>query len=456
MHLVTDYIEKNIEVFIEELTDFLRIPSISAHSDHHSDCENAASWLKNQFLQIGFEVKVYSTPGKPIVFAQYHAGDDLPTILVYGHYDVQPVDPLELWVSPPFEPRREEDNLFARGATDDKGQIFAHIKAVESLIKTKGKLPVNVKFLIEGEEEISSPHIEDFLFNHKDELYCDVVIVSDTGQFAPGYPAISYGLRGVCAEEIRVEGANQDLHSGIFGGAVPNPCEEVSHIIAKLKDSRGRVLIPGFYDDVVPLEEWERTAFAALPFDVEQFKKELDLKGVHGEEGYSVLEQRSGRPTMEVNGIFGGYAGEGSKKVLPAWAGAKISMRLVPNQEPQKIHELFTKYVQQVTPDYIKLSFSGFHGAKPVVVPRNARFMEEAIQAIEKGFGKRPLFMREGGSIHIVMDFKEILGVNTLLIGLGQPDDNAHAPNEKFSMSDFKKGIKTSAWFLELSRMNAL
>lgn len=450
MHRVAEYVEKNIEVFIDELTDFLRIPSISAQSEHQADCEKSADWLKNQLQQIGFDVTVYPTPGKPIVFAQYKVGEELPTILIYGHYDVQPVDPLDLWISPPFEPRREGDALYARGATDNKGQVFAHIKAAASLMKIQGKLPVNVKFLIEGEEENSLSHLEDFLLHHKEELCCDVVVVSDTGQFAPDCPAISYGLRGICTEEIRVEGANQDLHSGIFGGAVPNPCEEVSRIISKLKDENAKVLIPGFYEDVLPLEEWERKASAALPFDEEKFKKELDLKGVHGEDGYTVLEQRSARPTLEINGIFGGYSGEGSKTVLPSWAGAKFSMRLVPNQEPQKIHKLFKQFVQQIAPDYVKLSFVDTHGAKPVLIPRDAPFMDKAIRAIAKGFGKEPVFMREGGSIPIVIAFKEILGVNTLLIGLGQPDDNAHAPNEKFSMRDFEKGIKTSAWFLTL------
>ncbi|MDX9755248.1 MAG: dipeptidase, partial [bacterium] len=437
MDSVLQYIQDHKQDFIADLVELLRIPSISAQRDHAADCRRAALYLIDLFNQIGLTVELRETAGHPIVLAKYVNDERLPTILIYGHYDVQPVDPLDLWKTPPFEPRIEGETIYARGATDNKGQFLAHIKAVEALLKVQGEMPVNVTFLLEGEEECASGNLEKFIKENKDELRCDVVVVSDTSMFAEGMPSICYGLRGICTEEIRVEGPNQDLHSGIYGGAVPNPAEELCRIIAQLKDAEGRITIPGFYDDVVPMEEWEREAFAALPFDEKQFKKALDLNGSHGESGYSNLEQRWARPTLEINGIFGGYTGEGSKTVLPGWAGAKFSMRLVPNQTPETIDRLFQNYVQRIAAEYVKVSFKPSGGAKAVVVPRDALFMDEAVEAIKKGFGREPVFIREGGSIPIVITYQEELGANTLLIGLGQADDNAHAPNEKFSLRDF-------------------
>ncbi|MBD3265077.1 dipeptidase [bacterium] len=451
MKTVQDYIQQNKQQFLHDLTQFLRIPSISAHSGHKADCRIAAHYLVQLFDRMGLRVTVHETEGNPVLVATYVSHEQHPTVLIYGHYDVQPVDPVDLWTSPPFEPQIEGDTIYARGATDNKGQLLAHIEAVEALLKVKGWLKVNITFLIEGEEETASDTLERFIREHKDELRCDVVVVSDSSQFAENKPAICYGLRGICTEEIRVEGPNSDLHSGIFGGAVPNPAEETARIISRLKDEKGKITIPGFYDDVLPLPEWEREAFANLPFDGEEFKAALNIPATHGEEGYSIIEQRWARPTLEVNGIFGGYMEEGSKTVLPAWAGAKFSMRLVPNQDPQKIHDVFVDYVKQVAPAHVKVSFKESVGAKAVLIPRDAAFMQEAIEAIKQGFGKKPVFIREGGSIPIVITFQEELGANTLLIGLGQPDDNAHAPNEKFSLRDFERGILTSACFLVLA-----
>lgn len=448
MDSVLQYIQNHKQEFIDDLIQLLRIPSISAQKKHADDCRRAAHYLIDLFNKIGLSVDLRETAGNPIVLAKYTKDERVPTILIYGHYDVQPVDPLDLWKTAPFEPHIDGETIYARGASDNKGQLLAHIKAVESILKIHGEMPVNLIFLLEGEEECASDHLEIFIKENKEELRCDLVLISDTSMFAKGIPSICYGLRGICTEEIRVEGPNQDLHSGIYGGAVPNPAEALCQIIAQLKDKNGKVTIDGFYDDVVPLEDWEREAFAALPFDEEQFKQALDLNNTHGEKGFSNLEQRWARPTLEINGIFGGYTGEGSKTVLPAWAGAKFSMRLVPNQTPQKIDQLFREYMKKITPDYVKVSFKESGGAKAVVVPRDAKFVPEAVEAIKKGFGSEPVFIREGGSIPIVITFQEVLGVHTLLIGLGQPDDNAHAPNEKFSLSDFMKGIQMSAWFL--------
>jgi acetylornithine deacetylase/succinyl-diaminopimelate desuccinylase-like protein len=451
MKPVLQYINDHNEDFVRDLSGFLRIPSISAQTRHDADCNKAALCLIDLFNYIGLTVHKYETPGKPIVVAKYTRDKRFPTVLIYGHYDVQPPEPLELWRTPPFEPHIENGRIYARGATDNKGQLLAHIKAVEAHLKVNGELPVNIIFLVEGEEEIASHNLEHFVKDHQEELACDIVLVSDSSQYTEGKPAVCYGLRGICTEEIRIDGANQDLHSGIFGGAVPNPAEVLAQIIAKMKDSQGKVLIPGFYDDVKPLEEWEKKAFTDLHFDANQFKQSLGLKDTHGEEGFSILEQRWARPTLEVNGIFGGYSGEGSKTVLPAWAGAKFSMRLVPDQNPQIIHQKFQDFVTSITPDYVHLSFKESVGAKSVLMPRDAKFVKEAIEAIEQGFNTKPVFIREGGSIPVVITFQEVLGANTLLLGLGQPDDNAHAPNEKFSLADFDKGIKMSAWFLHLA-----
>ena len=450
MDSVPAYIQKNRQRFIEELVEFLKIPSISAKSERKADCEKAAHFLADQFRGLGLQTEIRPTTGHPVVIARSASVANKPTILIYGHYDVQPEEPLDLWKSPPFEPRIEGENIFARGATDDKGQVFAHIKAVEAHIKSGGVLPVNVIFLIEGEEEVGSNHLDTFIKENRNQLKSDVALVSDSSQFAPGLPSLCYGLRGICGEEIRVVGASHDLHSGSFGGAVPNPANILCEIIGRLKDEKNRVTIPGFYDEVLPLESWEKKAFAALPWDDEKYRKELGLSALHGEEGFTTLERKWARPTLDVNGIFGGYSGEGGKTVIPSWAGAKITMRLVPNQKPETIHERFRAYIQQLAPPSVRIEFPAHGGCGPALVPRSAPFIDEAVDALTRGFGAKPVFIREGGSIPVVLTFKEELGLNTLLLGYGLPDDNMHAPNEKFSLKDFERGIQTSAWFFQL------
>lgn len=449
MNSINDYIQNHRSRFVEELIEFLKIPSVSVKSEHKKDCLVAAQFVQQQLNRLGLEASIRPTPGHPVVLGRYTAGNDKPTVLIYGHYDVQPAEPLELWISPPFEPSIVDGNLIARGASDDKGQVFAHIKAIEACLKTNGSLPVNVVFMIEGEEENASEHLDEFIQENLNELKSDVAIVSDSCQFGPGTPAICYGLRGICAQEIRVYGAKQDLHSGSFGGSVPNPCNALCEIIAQLKDADGRVLIPGFYDDALPLEQWERDAFAQLPLDDNTFRENLGVAGLHGEIGYTSIERKWGRPTLDINGIFGGYSGEGAKTVIPSWAGAKITMRLVSNQTPKKIAKLFQDFIHQITPSYVKTTIIDQGGGGPVLVPRDSKFMPKAVEAMTIGFGKEPVFTREGGSIPVVSTFKRELGLDTLLLGFGLPDDNCHAPNEKFSLDDFIRGIRASACFLE-------
>jgi succinyl-diaminopimelate desuccinylase len=375
-------------------------------------------------------------------------------VLVYGHYDVQPPDPLSEWITPPFEPTQREGNLYARGATDDKGQMFTHVKSAEAWLKTEGKLPVNLKYLIEGEEEIGSEHLAPFIQEHKDELACDCVVVSDTSQFAPGQPAITYGLKGIAYFELRLQGPKQDLHSGTFGGAVTNPANTLAKMLASLSDAHGRVTIPGFYDDVVPLAAREREQFADLDFSDERFMRQIGVTGVSGENGYTTLERRWARPTYDINGLTSGYQGEGAKTVLPARASAKFSFRLVPNQDPRKIAAALRTKLEGLCPPGIRLELTEFHSAPGVVMSLDSPYMQAAARAIEKGFGRAPVFIREGGSIPVVTTFAQVLDVDTLLLGWGQDDDNTHSPNEKFSLADFHKGIKASAHLWgELARL---
>ncbi|MDP8245992.1 MAG: dipeptidase [Candidatus Hinthialibacter antarcticus] len=450
MQAILDYIEQNRQRFVDELVEWVKIPSVSAQSARKADCGRAAQYVESQLNSIGFETRLCPTAGNPVVLGKHHKAPGKPTVLIYGHYDVQPEDPVDLWQTPPFDPQVRDGNLYARGATDNKGQCFAHIKAVEALIQSNGELPVNITFLIEGEEEIHSANLYDFILKNKDELKCDVGVISDSSQFGPGMPAVTYGLRGIVGEEIRVTGPKQDLHSGVYGGAVANPCNVIADIISKLKDQAGRVAIPGFYDDVLELEPWEREAFAKLPFDAKAFNDSIGVPEASGEQGYNVYEQRWARPTLDVNGIFGGYQGEGSKTIVPSWAGAKITMRMVPNQDPEKIHQQFVDYVKSIAPPSVQVTFKDGGGCGAVMVPRDARFMDQAIEAVKRGFGAEPVFIREGGSIPIVLTLSEELGVHVLLLGFGLPDDNMHGPNEKFSLDDFIKGIKTSAWLLHL------
>jgi len=451
MNKPQEYIDANRDRFKEELFDLLRIPSVSTSKENKGDVKKAAEFLANQFKNIGLdEVKLHETPGHPIVTAEKCPHEDQPTVLVYGHYDVQPSDPDELWNSPPFEPTVKDGRVYARGASDDKGQSFTHIKAVESYLKTGTELPVNVKFILEGEEEIGSPHLIPFIKDHKDLLSCDMVLISDTAMFGEDQPSITYGLRGLAYMEIEVFGPNRDLHSGVYGGAVENPANLLCEIIAKLKNGNGKVSIPGFYDDVEPLTEEQRNAIKELPFNEEEFKESLDLKYVDGETGYSTHERATARPTLDVNGLWSGYQGEGAKTVLPARAGAKVSMRLVPNQDPNKIASLFTDYVKSLAPDTVKVEVKEHHGGHPIVIDLDFYGLKAAAKAFEDIYEKEVLFSREGGSIPIVADFKKVLGVNSILMGFGLTRDALHSPNESFSLKDFYRGIKTSARFFEV------
>jgi acetylornithine deacetylase/succinyl-diaminopimelate desuccinylase-like protein len=452
----SEYFEKNKKRFLEELIDFLRIPSVSNEENHKPDVVKAAKWLESHLNGIGMEnVKIYETEGHPIVYADWlNAGKNLPTILIYGHYDVQPTDPLDLWTSPPFEPLIKDGKIFARGSADDKGQIFIHIKSLETHLKNKKCLPLNIKVIFEGEEEIGSTNLYKFLSSNRNLLKADYVVISDTSMYKENLPSICYGLRGLCYMQIDVTGPNRDLHSGTFGGGIENPINALSNLITKLKDDNGRILIDGFYDDVVGLTQKERDEFKRLPFDEAEYMKDLEVKELFGEVGYTTIERVSARPTLDCNGIWGGYQGQGAKTVLPSVAGAKISMRLVPNQDPEKIAVLFEKYVNKIAPDSIKVKVNYLHGGKPSVTAIDTPAIGAAIRALETAFGVKPVFFKEGGSIPIVNSFNEELGADAILLGFGLPDDNIHSPNEKFDLNNFYKGISTVACFYdEISKL---
>lgn len=452
MSEVVDYIRKHKSAFEEELFELLRIESISTDSTKKGDIKKAAGFLADNLKSIGMStVKVYETSGNPIVFAENStAGSDKPTVLIYGHYDVQPPDPVELWNNPPFEPTVIDNKIYARGSADDKGQAYIHIKSVESLLKAGKKLPVNVKFILEGEEEIGSPSLVPFLEDHRDLLACDLVLISDTSMFAKDTPSITYGLRGLTYMEIEVFGPSRDLHSGVYGGAVANPANVLCEMIAKMKDENGIIRIPGFYDKVKNLTPDEREEYTRLPFDEEEYKKEIGIKDTFGEKGFTTLERASGRPTLDVNGIWGGYQAEGAKTVLPAKVGAKISMRLVPNQEPKEIARLFSDFVRQITPKSVTVKITEHHGGSPSITNLDFYGIKAAAKAFKDVYKKEPLFTREGGSIPIVADFKNILGVDSVLMGFGLDSDAIHSPNEHFSLTDYHRGIETSARFLEI------
>lgn len=451
MTTVSEYIESNKDKFREELFDFLRIPSVSTSSAHKKDVQAAAQFLKSQLESLDADsAELFETDGNPIVYGEFKSGGDSPTVLVYGHYDVQPPDPEDLWETPPFEPTVRDGNVYARGASDDKGQSFTHLKALEAYVKTNTDIPVNVKFILEGEEEIGSPNLVPFIKEHKDLLACDMVLISDTAMFAEDTPSITYGLRGLAYMQIEVTGPNRDLHSGVYGGGVENPANALAEIIAKLKGENGVIQIPGFYDDVVNLTREDREAYRQLPFDEEAYKKDLGLKALHGEEGYSTLERVSARPTLDVNGLWSGYQGEGAKTVLPSKAGAKVSMRLVPDQEPGKIAELFKRHVESLAPETVTVNVTEHHGGHPASTDLSFYGLKAAGSAFEDVYGKEPLFAREGGSIPIVADFQKVLGVQSILMGFGLDSDAIHSPNEKFALKDFFRGIQTSARFFEL------
>ena len=446
MNNVIDFVNVNRDRYLDELKGLLAIPSISALPEHASDVRRCADWCAGEMSRIGLEhVRLIETPGNPVVYGDWQHAAGAPTILFYGHYDVQPVDPLELWESPPFEATVRDGEIYARGAADDKGQVFMHLKAVEAHLKQNGRLPVNMKFMIEGEEEVGSAHLDDFVRDHKDDLAGDVVVISDSTMFARGVPSICYGLRGLVYFQLDLRGSSTDLHSGSFGGAVANPAMVLAHVLAQMKDRGGRIKIPGFYDTVVPLTDEERQAWQTLPFNEKKYRKDFGIPKVSGETGYSTLERTWARPTFEINGLLSGFTGEGAKTVLPAVAMAKVSMRLVPNQDPDKIAELFEAYVRKVTPKTVELKVTRMHGGKPWMTSYDNAYVQAAARAIEQGFGQKPVLTREGGSIPVVSTFQEELGLPSVLFGVGLPDENAHAPNEKLDVSNFHNGIIASA-----------
>jgi len=450
MENVVGYINSHKANYVEELKDFLRIPSISTLAENKNDMLKAASFVVKKLADAGMEnAKIVETKGHPLVYADWLHAPGKPTVLIYGHYDVQPVDPIDLWDSPPFEPTIKGENIYARGATDDKGQMYMHIKSVEAYFKTIGKLPLNVKFIIEGEEEIGSSNLEEFVNKNQDLLKCDAVMISDTSLYGPGIPTLTYGLRGICYMEVTVTGPNRDLHSGTFGGGVGNPINVLAVMISKLMDSNGKIKIPGFYDDVVRLTKKERDNFKKLPFSEKQYAKALGVKELKGEKGYTTLERVWARPTLDCNGITGGFTGDGAKTVLPSKAKAKISMRLVPNQDPIKIGKLFSKYINKIAPKSVKVSIKDLHGAYPIATSLDDKATQAAAKALATVFGKKTVFMREGGSIPIVVTFAKKLKAAPVLMGVGLNTENLHSPNEHFNLNHFQLGILSSAYFLD-------
>ncbi len=442
---VDKYLQQHADRFVDELCSLLRIPTISADPASKPQMLRGAEWVHAQFRDLGLRAEIVPTAGHPIVYADWLQAPGAPTVLVYGHYDVQPPDPLDLWTTPPFEPTVRDGQLFARGATDDKGQFFTHVKSTEAWLRTVGKLPVNLKFVIEGEEEVGSKNLDDFLSSRRDELKCDVAVISDSSQYTADIPAITVGLRGIIACEVTVTGPKKDLHSGVFGGSVANPANGLAKMIAALHDDQGRVQIPGFYDDVLPLSAGERAEFAALPFNETEYRTELGVPAVWGEAGFTTLERRWARPTCDVNGLTSGYQGAGPKTIVPSKASVKITCRLVPNQNPEKLLKNLEAFLKSKLPTGLTLQFESFHGAPGFLMDRKSPYLTAAAQAVEAGFGKKPVSIREGGTIPVVTTFREILGVDTLLLGWGLNSDNLHSPNEHFSLANFQRGIRASA-----------
>ena len=442
-----DYIAANQDRFIDELFQWLRIPSVSADSRHKQDVRRAAEFLKEKLVAAGAgKVEMCETKGHPIVYAETIKDTKLPTVLVYRHYDVQPADPLELWNSPPFEPVIKDGKIYARGSCDDKGQVYMHVKAFETMMKNNS-LPCNVKFMVEGEEEVGSDNLGAFVKSNKEKLRADIILISDTALISLEHPSITTGLRGLSYMEVEITGPNRDLHSGVYGGAVANPVNVLCKMIASLHDENGRVTIPGFYDKVAELSRAEREAINQAPFDLEQYKKELGVEEVLGEKGYTTLERTGIRPTLDVNGIWGGYTGEGAKTVLPSKAHAKISMRLVPNQNSTEITELFTKHFKSIAPKYVKVKVTAHHGGEPAVTPTNSPAFKAASDAFQEVWGKPPIPTRDGGSIPIVALFKKELGLDTVLMGFGLDSDAIHSPNEHYGVKNFMLGVETIVAF---------
>lgn len=445
--MIKEYIQSNQQRFLDELFDLLRIPSVSADSRHKNDVRKTAEFVAKKLKEAGADsVELCETKGHPIVFGEKKINASLPTVLVYGHYDVQPPDPLDLWTSPPFEPVIKGGKIFARGSCDDKGQVYMHIKAFEAMMKLN-QLPCNIKFMIEGEEEVGSDNLGTFVKENKDKLKADVILISDTAMISLDHPSITVGLRGLSYLEVEVVGPNRDLHSGVYGGAVANPINVLSQMIASLHDESGRVTIPGFYDKVAALSDADRKKLNEAPFDLNEYKKDLNIDDVHGEKGYSTIERTGIRPTLDVNGIWGGYTGEGAKTVLPSKASAKISMRLVPNQNSQEIAELFTKHFLSIAPKSVKVKVIPHHGGQPAVTPTDSKAFRAASKAFEEVWGKTPIPTRDGGSIPIVSLFKKELGLDTVLMGFGLDSDAIHSPNEHYGVKNFLMGIETIVSF---------
>ncbi len=451
MDKVLAYLKQNQQRFLAEFCDYLRFPSVSAQPKHKQDVYACAEWLVAHCRRIGLETRLCPTGGHPIVIAKTpgrkaESGKRKPHFMVYGHYDVQPPEPLELWKSPPFEPRIVGKTIFARGSTDNKGQNFAHLKAVEAYLKTGTPLPCDLTFVIEGEEEVGSENLSAFLKTNKQELDCEAVVISDTGMPSTKHPSLGYSLRGIMAFEITLHGPARDLHSGGFGGAVDNPAMALSQLLGSLRDKNGRITIPGFYDGVKPLTAYERKEYSRLPGSDAALQKMIGVKKLFGERGFTSSEQRSARPTFEINGLTSGYQGEGSKTIIPSWARAKITCRLVPDQQPEHIRKKVLAHLKHICPPTVRMEIEAGHGAEAYFVSPTGPKAQASLRALEKAFGCKPILTREGGSIPIVNQFKKILGADSLLLGLGLPDDAAHSPNEKFSLDCFEKGQLMSAY----------
>ena len=445
----SDFIQQNKENFLGELIDLLKIPSVSADSKFKADVAKAAEFIKQKMIEAGVDsAEICPTDGHPIVYGEKIVDPSLPTVLVYGHYDVQPPDPLDLWDSPPFEPVVKNERIYARGSADDKGQMYMHLKAFETMMKTDS-LSCNVKFMIEGEEEVGSDNLEPFVINNKEKLKCDVILISDTSIISNEHPSICVGLRGLSYLQVEVTGPNRDLHSGIYGGAVANPINVLCEMIASLHDENGHITIPGFYDKVEELSRELRDELARAPFDLDEYKKELDIADVRGEKGYSTIERTGIRPTLDVNGIWGGYTGEGAKTVLPSKAYAKLSCRLVPNQEHKEITQMVIEHLMKIAPASVKVKVAPHHGGAPAVIPTDSRGYQAASSAFEKVWGKVPIPTRDGGSIPIVALFQRELGTDPILMGFGLDEDAIHSPNESYGLFNYFKGIETITEFFQ-------
>ncbi len=447
MQATLEYLHDHESEFVQELCDYVRFPSVSAQSQHRKDLQSCAEWLRNNCQAAGLEARLCPTEGNPVLLATTPRAKTgrKPHFVIYGHYDVQPAEPFNLWKSPPFEPRIEGRSLFARGASDNKGQHLAHLKAIQAYLKTGTELPCDLTFVVEGEEEVGSLSLAAFLKQNRSALRCEAVVVSDTGMPAPGLPALTYALRGITALEVKLTGPNRDLHSGIFGGSVENPAMALCQVLAQLRDRKGRIAVPGLYDDVVPLSPYERKQLARLPYNERTYSRFLGVPKLFGEHGFTAWEQRTSRPTLEINGLTSGYQGEGSKTIVPSTASAKITIRLVPDQDPREIAQLVRKQILRLCPPSVRVEVRTGHSGQPYRFEPTSPLAQAALKALEAAFGRQPVLLREGGSIPIVTDFKRILGADTLLLGLALPDDNAHSPNEKFDLDNFAAGMAMGA-----------